>query len=286
MLLEPNEYVIRFRGVEVGRGQVYANQLMAMPPPPEVASLEGLAATEPVFDLPVTWIKPELREVAEARGYTVIEPGTALATHLHELIKQRAGQLLTRQDVQDIVEVVRQTEPAVVNELIPELASVGEVQQVLRWLLDEQISIRDISVILEALADGLRVTENLQDAAEVVRLALDDAICEQYRDSDNRLHVVTVDPQLEQDIQASVVQTPQGSVCAVEPQLQQVILQRTQEAIQQVIARGHEPVVIPSPRGRRHFRALISRTFPQVGVLSHAEGAPGVEVRAAAQIAA
>ncbi len=284
ILLESNDYVIRFRSVEVGRGQAYANRLMAMQPHPDVSPVEGLAATEPVFDLPVVWIDPKMREVAEARGYTVVEPSAALATHLHELIKQHAATLLTRQDVQDMVETVRHTEPAVVNELIPEMASVGEVQQVLRCLLDEQISIRDLPIILEALADGLRLTSDLEQAAEVVRLALDSAICQQYKDDKDCLHVVTVEPQLEKQLQDSIVQTPQGSICAVDPQLQQIILQRLQEAVQQITARGYQPVVMTSPQVRRHFRALISKTLPQVGVLSQAEIAPGLEVRAAAQL--
>lgn len=286
ILLEPNQYTIEFRATQVGRGQVYPELLMAMQPHPEASPIEGIQATEPVFGLPVWWIKPHVREVAEARRYTVIAPTTAIATHLHELLKEQAAVLLTRQDVQDMIESLRQTEPAVVNELLPETTTVGEIQQVLRRLLAEQIPIRDLSAILEALADGLRLTNNLDDATEVVRLALDRTICQQYKDAQDRLHVMTVTPQLEKQIQDSVIETPQGMVCAIEPQLLQNILERLRDGIQHIMAQGYEPVVLTSPRVRRHFRSMVAKSFPNLGILSQAEIPPGLEVQSATQLAA
>lgn len=286
ILLEPNQYTIKLRATEVGRGLVYPELLMAMQPHPEASPVEGIQATEPVFGLPVWWIEPDLREIAEARGYTVIEPTTAIATHLHELFKEQAAELLTRQDVQDMIENLRQTEPAVVNELLPETTTVGEIQQVLRRLLAEQIPIRDLPAILEALADGLRLTNNLDDATEVVRLALDRTICQQYKDDRDRLHVMTVTPQLEKQIQDSVIETPQGTICAVEPQLLQDLLERLRDGIQHIMAQGYEPVVLTSPQIRRHFRSMVAKSFPSLAILSQAEIPPGLEVQSATQLAA
>jgi len=280
MSLQPNEYIIKLKDAEVGRGEVYPKLLLAMASAPTAEPIGGLDAREPVFGLPAKWIDEENRPVAEARGYTTVEPTVVIATHLSEIVKSKAAELLNRQDVQALIERVRDSEPAVLTELIPELASVGQVQQVLRSLLSEQVPIKDMPTILEAMADALRVTDDLEETVEIVRLALARIINEQYREEDDRLYVVTVDPQMEQQIADNTVKTLQGPVCALEPGLLQQIVKNAQETIERVITLGHEPVVLTTPGVRRHLRALLSRYFPTVPVLSHAEIVPEVEVEA------
>jgi len=280
MALAPNEYVIKLKGAEVGRGEVYPRLLLAMASDPTTEPIGGQDAREPVFGLPAKWLDPENRPVAEARGYTVVEPTTVIATHLSEIVKSKAAELLNRQDVQELIERVRETEPAVVAELIPEMASVGQVQHVLRSLLHERVPIKDMPTILEALADALRVTEDLEEATEIVRLALARIINEQYRQEDNRMCVITVEPQVETQIAENTVKTLQGSVCALAPELLQQILQSANASIEHLIALGHEPIVLTSPGVRRHLRSLLGRYFPAVAVLSHAEIVPEMNVEA------
>ncbi len=284
MALAPNHYVIKLKGAEVGRGEVYPRLLLAMASDPTTEPIGGQDAREPVFGLPAKWLDPQNRPVAEARGYTVVEPSTVIATHLSEIAKSKAAELLNRQDVQGLIDRVREGEPAVVAELIPEMASVGQVQHVLRSLLHERVPIRDMPTILEALADALRVTEDLEEATEIVRLALARVINERYRQQDNRVCVITVEPQVEAQIAENTVKTLQGSVCALEPGLLQQILQSAGAAIEHLIALGHEPVVLASPGVRRHLRALLGRYFPAVAVLSHAEIVPEMQVEALGSI--
>jgi len=246
--------------------------------------LPGARTTEPAFGLTAYWIEDAQRVLAEARGYTVVEADVVIATHLSELIKSHAPELLSRQDVQHMLDHLRQINPAAVNELVPELASVGQLHQVLRALLEEGVPILDQSTIVEALADGLRASDSLTEAAEQVRAALGRTICERHRAEDGAMHVYLIDPALEGEIAESLVDTPQGQMPLMEPSLLQAILDALQRAVEDLVARGHHPVVLTAPQLRRHLRALIARSFPDLAVLSHNELVPEVRVRSAGTV--
>jgi flagellar biosynthesis protein FlhA len=277
--LSPNQYEIKLKGIAVSRGEIQPRRLMAMKNHPEAPPLEGRPGTDPVFGMDVWWVESGLQAIAEARGYTVVEPSTVIATHLGEIINERAAELLSRQDVYDLVEKVREREPAVVKDLIPEVASIGEIQQVLRNLLAEKVPIRDLSTILEALGDGLRVTQKLEEATELVRMALAPAICERYTDEANTLHVITLGPAVEEQLLHSLMEGQAGAICAPPPQMLRELLRQVEQDMQQITAQGREPVVLASPPVRRHLRALVSPQFPSLAVLSHAELMPGTKVR-------
>ncbi len=279
MGLSPNAYTIRLRGAAVAEGRLQPSRVMAIATREGLDDLPGTSVTEPAFGLPAWWIDPEQRTLAEARGYTVVEPEVVLATHLSELAKGHAPELISRQDVQMMLDELRQTNAAAVNELVPDMASVGQVHQVLQTLLDEDVPITDMSSIVEALADGLRMTGDLDEAVECVRTALARTICEQYRDGET-IEVWVLDPELEALVADSLVDTPQGTTCLLDPGVLQAMLRSVEEALEEMAAQGRDPIILTSPQIRRHVRALIRRSFPDVTVLSHAEIVPEATVHA------
>ncbi len=285
MSLRPASYAIRLRGAALAHGELQPARVMAIAAQDGLDELPGAEVTEPAFGLPAYWIEPERRTLAEARGYTVVEPDVVLATHLSELIKAHAPELLCRQDVQSMLDDLRQANAAAVNELIPDLASVGQLHQVLQALLEEGVPISDLSTIVEALADGLRVTASLEEATEHVRAALGRTICERHRDADGALSAYVLDPELEAQIAEAVVDTPQGPACLLDPTVLQRMLEAMQEAVSELAAHGQRPMVLASPPIRRHVRALVRRSFPDLAVLSHAEVVPEVQVRVLGSIA-
>jgi flagellar biosynthesis protein FlhA len=284
MMLRPGAYMVRLRGARIAEGHLHPSRMMAIATRDGLDDLPGTEVTEPAFGLPAWWIDREQRTLAEARGYTVVEPEVVLATHLSELIKAHAPELITREDVQMMLDELRHTNPAAVNELVPEMASVGQVHQVLQGLLDEGVPISDMSTIVEALADGLRMTGDLATAGEHVRVALSRIICEQFRDGDT-LTTFILDAQLEAMIAEAIVDTPAGPTCLLDPQALQAMLRSVQSAVEELAADAAEPVVLTSPPVRRHVRALIGRSFPDVAVLSHAEIVNELTVQARGSIA-
>jgi len=282
--LAPNEYAIDLRGSLRARGTVRTECLLAIPAQPEAPPLPGEEAREPIFDLKAWWIQPEVRLQAETRGYTVVEPSAVIATHLSEAIRRHAAEILSRQDVADLIEQVRAAEPAVITELMPDLASVGQIHQALRQLLDEGLSIRDMSAILEALTDGLRLSKDLQQATEYVRMTQAEAICERLCDEERVIHAASLSPALETLIEECLIQTPEGVVCALPPEAAQSLVDELAEFVRQAGNSGHEPVVLTSPRSRPHVRSAIARNAPQVRVISYAEVAPEVRVEVVRQL--
>jgi flagellar biosynthesis protein FlhA len=285
MALRPSAYAIRLRGATIAEGTLERNRMMAIATREGLDELPGPAVIEPAFGLPAWWIDHQQRTLAEARGYTVVEPDVVLATHLSELIKAHAPELLARQDVQTMLDDLRQTNPAAVNELVPEMASVGQLHQVLQALLEEGVPIGDMSTIVEALADGLRLAPDLMMATEHVRAALGRIICEQHRD-ETALPAWILDPELEAQIAEAVVETHAGAACLLDPVLLQVLLESVRQATEAAASRGGQPVLLASPPVRRHLRALIRRSFPDVAVLSHAEIVPEISVQALGAIGA
>jgi flagellar biosynthesis protein FlhA len=278
MQLKPNDYSVKLRGIEVAHGQVFPGQLLAMNPGGATTQLPGVETVEPAFGLPATWITEAQQAQADLAGYTVVDPLTVLITHLTELIRSYGHEILTRQDTQNLIDTVKRDSPAVVEELIPNLLGVGEVQKTLQNLLAERVSIRDLATILEALADAARLTRDADLLTEYVRQALARQICGQRQCEDGALRVFTLDPQLEQTMSDGLRQTDGGVQMVLEPMFVQDVLEATRAQVERMAAAGYQPVGLCSPRVRAHFRRLAGRMIPSLAVLSYNELCSGVQL--------
>jgi flagellar biosynthesis protein FlhA len=278
--LQPSQYVVKLRGVEVARGDLLINQYLAMNAGMADEQIEGIPTTEPAFGLPALWIQASLKDRAELLGYTVVDPPSVLTTHLTEVIKGNAASILSRQDVQTLVSNLKAVHPAVVDELVPGVLSVGEVQKVLQNLLRERITIRDLVTIMETLADYARQTRDTEALTEYVRQRLSRAVSAQYRGPDGLVHVITLSPKVEQHLTEALKQTDQGTMIAMEPVRAQALLQRLASEMERVAGLGHAPVLLCSARLRLAVRRLTERVLPNLVVLSFSEIASGVDVQA------
>jgi len=250
-------------------------RFLAINPVTASEPLEGIRTHEPAFGLPAWWIPAEDRERAASAGYTVVDPTTALSTHLSETIRNFLPDLLSRQHTKEMVDRVAQTSPKLVEELVHKVVSLGEVQRVLRQLLRERVPIRDLTTILEALADAAAVTKDADAVNEAVRAALGRAICRQYQNEKGELSTITFAPSLEERLLQSVVRTEQGAVLAVDPAEAQNLAARIARALESAVA---QPVLLCTPALRPHVWRLFTRVLPQIGVLSHNEVPPHVRV--------
>jgi flagellar biosynthesis protein FlhA len=279
--LPADTYVVRLRGVEVARGEVRANRLLAMNPGTADASIdiEGLPAIEPAFGLPARWVVPETREHAESLGYTVVDPTSVITTHLSEIIRQHAPSIVSRQDVQALLDGVKAEHPALVGELVPELLSVGEVQKVLQHLLAERISIRDLVTILESLADTARSTRDPDHLGERVRQALGRAISRQNLGMDGRLSVLTLSPGWQQSLAAALQTTDSGtSVLLMDAPSGNKLVQALSKEMERVASLGHNPILLCPARLRLALRRFTERSLSSLTILSYSEIAPQLEV--------
>jgi flagellar biosynthesis protein FlhA len=279
--LGPRAYTLLVKGVEVARGELYPERLLAINPGTATRPIDGPQTREPAFGLPATWIGEDQREVASSAGYTVVDPTTALSTHLSETIRAFLPDLLSRQQVKEMVDTVAQTAPKLVEELVPKLVSLGEIQRVLRQLLRERVPIRDLVTILEAVSDAAAVTKDADAITEAVRSAIGRAICRPYQNDKGELSVIGVAPSLEEKLMASLVKTDQGAVLALDPQQAQSIAARIGKAIEHAMA---QPVLLCSPALRPHLWRLFARVLPHLGVLSHAEVPTHIQVVAVATL--
>lgn len=277
--LKPNEYVIKIKGNMVARGDLLLNHYLAMSPGFEDDSVIGIETMEPAFGLPAIWIDEQMKERAELSGYTVVDPPSVVATHLTEIIKRHAHELIGRQEAKLLIENVKETYPALIEELIPSILSIGEIQKVLAKLLREKVSIRDLVTIFEALADHGSYTKDPDVLTEYVRQALSRQITQQFSPQGDTLRVITVGPQLEKKIAESVQQTEQGSYIALDPVSTQQIYQKLTEHVNRQIQTGQQPVVLASPTIRMYLRQIVERTMQDVPVLSYSELEPNVEVQ-------
>ncbi|MDI6906125.1 MAG: flagellar biosynthesis protein FlhA [Thermoanaerobacterales bacterium] len=281
--LGPNAYVFKLRGVEAGGGELMTGHFLALNPAGVENGVKGVPTKEPTFGLPALWIAPGERERAEAAGYTVVDPGTVLVTHLNEFIKQHAHELLGRQEVKELLDTVKERNEAVVEELVPNLLSLGEVQKVLQNLLRERVPVRDLVTILEALADAARLSRDSDFLTEHARQALARTITRLYA-SGGRLQVITLHPRLEQVLADAVQQTALGSYPVLEPGRARRLLDRLKAIVEKVQLKGLAPVVLCAGRVRMPFRRLTERTFPQLAVLALQEIEPHVEVEAVGSV--
>ena len=275
--LNPRQYAILLKGVQIARGELVQDHLLAINPGTAREEIPGIATVEPAFGLQARWIKAQERERAQLAGYTLVDPATVLATHLTEIIKSQAYELLGRQETKSLLDTVSKTHPKVVEELVPKVLSVGEVQKVMQNLLKERVSIRDAVTILETLADFGSYTKNIIALTEYCRQALGRSICKSYQTEEGDLPVFTIGPDLEKSIIDGVVHSDQGSYLALEPRQAKDIMTRFRRTVETAGSAGN-PVVLCSPAARTYVRQLLERFLPNVAILSHSEIPPSIRV--------
>ena len=282
--LNPNQYLIKIKGVPVSEGEFLFDHYMAMNPGYVEEEISGIPTFEPSYHLPAIWITESQRERAESLGYTVVDPPSIIATHLTEIIRTHLDELLTRQDVQNLIDNVRDANETLIGELVPKLLSVGEIQKVLQNLLAEGISIRDLVTIFETLADHAATTRDTDILTEYVRQNLKRAISNQYFFSNEPTSVVTLDPKVEQDIMDSVKQTEQGSYLALDPDYTQRLTAALREESAKLEELGKTPIIITSPIVRMYFRKLMAEQFRNLHVLSYNEIDSDVELQSVGMV--
>ncbi|MEH7087344.1 FHIPEP family type III secretion protein, partial [Neobacillus drentensis] len=277
--LKPNEYIIKIKGNTVAGGELLINHYLAMSPGFDDDSITGIETMEPAFGLPALWIDEQTKERAELAGYTVVDPPSVVATHLTEIIKKHAHELIGRQETKALVDNVKETYPVLVDELIPNVLTVGDIQKVLAKLLREKISIRDLVTIFETLADYGNYSKDPEVLTEYVRQSLSRQITQQFTSQGETLRVITVGPALEKKIAESVQSSEQGSYLALDPNSTQLVFQKLTEQVQRIIQSGHQPVVLASPTIRMYLRQVIERMMQDIPVLSYSELEPNVEIQ-------
>ncbi|MHA0855981.1 flagellar biosynthesis protein FlhA [Paenibacillus sp. CMAA1364] len=277
--LKPNEYIIKIKGNTVGGGELLLNHYLAMSPGYDDESISGIETLEPAFGLPALWIDEITKERAELAGYTVVDPPSVVATHLTELIKKHAHELLGRQETRTLIDNLRESYPVLVDELIPSVLSVGDIQKVLAKLLREKISVRDLVTIFETLADCGTYSKDPDVLTEYVRQSLSRQITQQYSQKGETLKVITVGPTLEKKISESVQQSEQGSYLALDPVSAQTVYQKLNEQINRLLQSGQQPIFLTSPTIRMYLRQVIDRSMQDIPVLSYSELEPNVEIQ-------
>ena len=282
--LNPNQYVIKIKGVPVSEGEILFDHYMAMNPGYVEEELTGIPTFEPSYHLPAIWITEAQRERAESLGYTVVDPPSIIATHLMEVITQNIHELLTRQDVQNLIDNVKDANETLVSELVPKMLSVGEIQKVLQNLLQEGISIRDLITIFETLADYAPTTHDTDILTEYVRQSLKRAISNKYFANKDMTSVITLDPKVEQEIMNSVKQTEQGAYLALDPEYSAKIMESLQEQTSKLEELGHTPIIITSPIVRMYFKHLTMEQFKNLQVLSNYEIDSDVELQSVGMV--
>lgn len=281
--LSPNQYIIKIKGVEVASGELMLDHFMAMNPGTADEEIKGIPTMEPAFGLPAIWISESMRDKAEVLGYTVVDAPSIVATHMTEIVRRHIHELLGRQDVQILIDNVRVTYPAIVDELIPKIMTLGEIQKVLANLLREGVSIRDMVTILETLADFAPVTRDPDMLTEYVRQGLGRAISKSYLGSKNS-EVITLDPKLEQMILDSVQKSEAGTYMAMEPSVSNKIVTNTANLSEKMAQSGKQPIILASPIVRLYFKRLTEHAIPGLVVLSYNELDPSLEVNAVGMV--
>ncbi len=276
--LPPQTYVIRLRGEEVARGELMTNHFLAMGTAASEHDLTGIQMKEPVFGLPALWVSGSEKERAEVLGYTVVDPLSVLTTHLTEVVKRHAAELVGRQEVRKMLDNLRSDYPSLVDDLIPNVLTVGDVQRVLQNLLRERVSILDLPTILEAIGYKGQTVKDPDALSEYARQALARSLCNQYREPDGLLHVITISPSLEQVIAASLQPTDQGVGLNLEPGLAQRLLEQVGQHAERVAGAGHQPIILCGARVRLAFQRLVTRVMPYVVVMAYTEVVDGTNV--------
>ncbi len=284
--LNPNQYIIKIKGIQVSEGEILFDHYMAMNPGYVEEEIAGIPTFEPSFHLPAIWITEGQRERAESFGYTVVDPPSIIATHLTEVIRTYIAELLTRQDVQSLVNNMKETNPSLVEELVPKLLGLGEIQKVLQNLLKEGISIRDLLTIMETLADYAPSTRDTDILTEYVRQSLKRAISTKYFPSHETTNVVTLDPKVEQEIMGSVKQTENGAFLNLDPNRSRAIIDSVGKEVQKLENLGKSPIIITSPIVRMYFKRLTEDYYKELVVVSYNEVEANVELQSVGMVTA
>ena len=276
--IKPNAYIIKLKGIEIAKGELLLDHFLAMNSGTVFEEIQGIETIEPAFGLPALWIPEASREQAELNGYTVVDAVSVLATHLTEVIKAHADEILGRQETQNLIDNAKKTNQSLVDEVIPDLLGVGDIQKVLANLLRERISIRDMATILEVLADYAQATKDTEILTEYVRHAMARQITQQYVQN-NQLTCITLDPAIENKIAGAVQRTERGSYVSMDPDTMQKLLNSLGKELQKLTDMGYQPIALTSPTVRLYFRKLVERSVPGIIVLSHAEIDQSVEIQ-------
>ena len=284
--LNPNQYIIKIKGIQITEGEILFDHYMAMNPGYVEEEITGIPTFEPSFHLPALWITESQRERAESLGYTVVDPPSIIATHLTEIIRTHIAELLTRQDVQGLVKNLKESNPVLVDELVPKLLGLGEVQKVLQNLLQEGISIRDLLTIFETLADHAQTSRDTDVLTEYVRQSLKRAISNKYFPSNEVTSVVTLDPKVEQEIMQSVKQTEQGAYLTLDPEKTRAIMDSVGTEIQKLESLGKSAIIITSPIVRMYFKKLTEDYFRDLIVISYNEVESNIELQSVGMVTA
>ncbi len=284
--LNPNQYVIKIKGIQIAEGEILFDHYMAMNPGYVQEEITGIPTFEPSFHLPAQWITEGQRERAESLGYTVVDPPSIIATHLTEVIRSHIAELLTRQDVQNLVDNLKQTNPVLVEELTPAELNLGEIQKVLANLLAEGVSIRDLLSIFEILADHAAATRDTDVLTEYVRQGLKRAISSKYFEPNEANQVITVDPKIEQEIMSSVKQTEQGAYITLDPERIRLIMESLKAEVAKMEELGRTPIVVCSPIVRMYFKKLSEDYLEDLIVVSYNEVDSDVELQSVGMVAA
>ena len=284
--LNPNQYIIKIKGIQVSEGEILFDHYMAMNPGYVEEEITGIKTFEPSFHLPAVWITEGQRERAESLGYTVVDPPSIIATHLTEVIRQHIAELLSRQDVQNLIDNLKESNPSIVEELVPKMLGLGEVQKVLQNLLKEGISIRDLLTIFETMADYAPTTRDTDILTEYARQSLKRAISARYFPANETTSVVTLDPKVEQEIMGSVKQTEQGAYLTLAPERTKAIMASVQAEVEKLESLGKNPIIITSPIVRMYFKRLTEDYFKDLIVVSYNEVETNVELQSVGMVSA
>ena len=284
--LNPNQYIIKIKGIQITEGEILFDHYMAMNPGYVEEEITGIPTFEPSFHLPAIWITESQRERAESLGYTVVDPPSIIATHLTEVIRTHIAELLTRQDVQNLVNNLKESNPVLVEELVPKLLGLGEVQKVLQNLLSEGISIRDLLSIFETLADHASATRDTDVLTEYTRQSLKRAISSKFFPANETTSVITLDPKIEQEIMASVKQTEQGAYLTLDPEKTRAIMSSLEIEVSKLEKMGRSAIVITSPIVRMYFKKLTEEYFRDLIVVSYNEVESNVELQSVGMVTA
>ncbi|WP_022747918.1 flagellar biosynthesis protein FlhA [Lachnobacterium bovis] len=284
--LNPNQYIIKIKGIQLAEGEILFDHYMAMNPGFVEEEITGIPTYEPSFHLPAIWISEGQRERAESLGYTVVDPPSIIATHLTEVIRSNIAELLTRQDVQNLVDNLKESNPVLIDELTPKLLGLGEIQKVLQNLLNEGISIRDLLSIFETLADHAAVTRDTDVLTEYVRQSLKRAISSKYFPLNEVTSIVTLDPKIEQEIMQSVKQSEQGAFITLDPERTKNIMDSVEKEVNKLESLGKNAIIITSPIVRMYFKKLTEDYFKNLIVVSYNEVDSGVELQSVGMVTA
>jgi len=277
--LEPNEYRLKIKGNEVARGELLLDHYLAMTPAIDDDTIEGIETKEPAFGMPAKWISEEQKDEAEMLGYTVVDPPSVISTHLTEVLKRHLHELLGRQETKELIDHLKEDYPILVEEVTPDPLSIGDIQKVLAKLLRENVSIRNLPVIFETLADYGKMTNDTDLLAEYVRQALSPQLTKQYVSDDKHLRVITLAQSVEQLIMNHIQQTEHGNFLALDPESQEKIVRSIIEQVEQASLQYDKIVILCSPTIRMYVKQLIERSLPDVAVLSYNELEPDVQVQ-------